>query len=266
MKKILALLILVLIPFNVNAENDISKHKIGDIEIIAMKHSNFNHADELFILEDKTILGTKEATAASLNSFFINNGKNKILFDSGMDSITILSLLEQANIKPEEIDAVILTHMHGDHTGGMLNQEGKPNFANAIVFVAQEELQANKESIAAYGDKIKPFSENSEIIEGITSIPAFGHTVGHTIYMVESNGERLLIWGDLIHAVSQFKHPEIFMTYDNNPKQTLEIRQKILQQAAEEDLTIAGMHLRESGIGKIKKANIGYIFEPQKGK
>lgn len=101
--------------------------------------------------------------------------------------------------------------------------------------------------------------------EGIFPIKVYGHTPGHTAFMVVSDGERLLIWGDITHAMAvQMPHPEISVTYDVDPDAARALRLKILEYVAAHKIPVAGMHIAWPGIGTVEKAAQGYEFTPAK--
>ena len=151
--------------------------------------------------------------------------------------------------------------MHYDHIAGLINDYNR-TFPKADVYIAQEEIDANKTSeiLLAYPNRIKSFKQNEQILPFIKSVPAFGHTPGHTMFEVTSEGQTMLVWGDILHAPIQFQDPEIFLVYDTDPIQALSVRKKVLKDYADSDKYIAGAHLLNCGIGKLQKAEFGYKF------
>jgi glyoxylase-like metal-dependent hydrolase (beta-lactamase superfamily II) len=165
--------------------------------------------------------------------------------------------------------------MHGDHTGG-LAKNGQALFPNARVCLAEQErdywtrTHVNQGAVAAlapYGSKVsvfrpgEPGTQAAELLPGITAVAAFGHTPGHTLFLFESAGQKLLIWGDLMHVEKiQFPRPEISVTYDVDPAAAAVSRKKILEYAAANNIPVAGMHLVYPAIGIVRAEGGGYRF------
>ena len=218
-------------------------------------------------------------------------GKN-ILFDTGYGGALLNNLLS-LNVKPKDIDAVFITHMHGDHIGGLL-QNGQAAFPKATLYVAQAEYnywtnedamhqlpesgQAGfllvKKVIDAYKGRLNLFEPNAinspyfkKLYLNIRAIAAYGHTPGHTVYLIGSENDKLLIWGDLTHAMAiQMPYPEKAVTYDSDPEKAVQSRLLILQTVSKDAIPVAGMHIAYPGIGTIEKSEPGYRFVPLKNR
>jgi glyoxylase-like metal-dependent hydrolase (beta-lactamase superfamily II) len=205
------------------------------------------------------------------NTFLIRGGGRTILIDTGFGG-ALFDALGELGVRPEEVDAVLITHLHGDHIGG-LARDGRALFPNARVYLARQEratAQPNaRQALAPYGDRVETFEPSplgsaiSELFPGIKAIAAFGHTPGHTVFLIENGGEGLLIWGDLMHVQGiQFPLPDIAVTYDSDAAAATAVRKEILSYAAEQRIPIGGMHLQYPALGTVERAGEGFRFIP----
>ena len=204
-------------------------------------------------------LGLQEGIPASISTFLMKADDEWILFDTGLGAAhggQLVNGLTQLGLTPDSIDALYITHFHGDHIGGMV-QEGKAAFPQAQVYVGAVEydawingMEANRnaqqrEAMEAYAESLHLFQFGDTLPHDILAIDAVGHTPGHTVFQCGD----LLVIGDLMHgAAIQLEHPEISGNYDMDKAQAAVSRQRILQYAAENHLTMAGMHLPAPGI------------------
>jgi len=226
----------------------------------------------------------------AMNAFLIKTPDKNILFDTGLGK-KLFQNLESLNINPEEIDIIFITHMHGDHIGGMLRDE-KQAFPNAHVYLPKPEhdywnsiekmnsLPENKRNgfinaqkvIEAYKKQLHLFDpeelndQKDFLIPGIHGIAAYGHTPGHSAFIIESANEKLLIWGDVAHAMAiQMPYPQVAVTYDVNPEDAIEARKSILEYVSINKIPVAGMHIAFPAMGIIEKqGKEGYRFIPFK--
>jgi len=214
----------------------------------------------------------------SVNMFLIKAPGHNVLVDTGFGQ-TIVDKLNKLGLKPEQIDAVLMTHLHGDHIGG-LAKDGKALFPNATIYLSAKErefftkTQVNQAAVAAlapYGSRVVTFEPGSlggkltEILPGISPIAAYGHTPGHTMYMLDNSGSRFIIWGDLLHvALVQFPLPDISSTYDMDQKAAAAIRRQTMDYAAKNKIPIGGMHMVYPAVGTVEADGAGYRFVPAK--
>lgn len=208
------------------------------------------------------------------NAVLIRRGENVWLVDTGYGK-TIFDRMAALGIEPGDIDEVLITHMHGDHTGGML-REGAKAFPNAAVKLSQRELdhwtdirdESATRIFTEYGNAVRtlsPVEIDAPVRDGITPVAAYGHTPGHTMFMIADGDERLLIWGDLTHAMAvQMPHPEISVRYDTDPDAAREARLKILRHVASNNIPVVGMHIPATTAGKISPSRNGYEFHSAK--
>jgi glyoxylase-like metal-dependent hydrolase (beta-lactamase superfamily II) len=225
---------------------------------------------------------------ASVNGFLINTGTKLVLIDTGAGTFfgpTVGKLRDSliaSGYRPEQVDEVYITHMHLDHVGGLI-KDGKMAFPNAVVRASQQEADywlskakmaaapadakdgfANaQQALAPYiaAGRFKPFNGDVELVPGVRSVVTPGHTPGHTLYMVESGGEKLLLWGDLMHAAAaQFPDPSVSLQYDMDLPAAAEQRKKVFADAAAHRYWVAGAHLPFPGIGHLRTNGSGYTF------
>jgi glyoxylase-like metal-dependent hydrolase (beta-lactamase superfamily II) len=215
---------------------------------------------------------------SAVNTFLIRGGGRTVVVDTGFGT-TIFESMKKLGVKPEDVDTVLITHMHGDHIGG-LQKDGKALFPGAKVYVAKQErdywLGARNDpgaraALAPYGGRVETFLPGNieanppELLPGIRAIAAFGHTPGHTLFLLESGGQKFLIWGDLMHAEKiQFPLPSISVTYDTDPAAAAASRLEVLQYAARNNIPIGGMHLVYPAVGTVRADGDGYAFIPAK--
>ncbi|MBH1932570.1 MBL fold metallo-hydrolase [Serratia rubidaea] len=253
--------------------------------------------DQLLVPIDKETLQRRMAEDAmtpqaetSLNTFVIDDGKQRVLVDTGAGQLFgnngghLLENLRAAGYPADSINAVLLTHVHGDHSGGV-SQQGKPTFPNADVYVDKrdpdfwlndanqskvEESQRHtfKESADALNPliaagKLKTFSAPARLPLGIQAQAAYGHTPGSVTYRVESEGQTLVLWGDIIHAKAvQMPEPQVAIHFDVDRRQAIATRERILAQAAKEGFWVAAAHISFPGLGHVQREGSGYRWVP----
>lgn len=217
----------------------------------------------------------------------IDTGERKIAIDTGTlpgfapRTGGYHAALAQAGISADEIDTVLLTHLHPDHVGGLANGQ-EALFPNAEIAVAENEykfwhgpvadglpeqmqpfVQIARNFIAPYKDKMRLFQPEAEVLPGIKSVPMPGHTPGHVGFHLHSDNAGLLFWGDLIHLPRlQFDNPEWLLVFDMDPDQTAASRRRVLDMAASDGLMVTGAHLEFPGFGYVDQTASGYRFAP----
>ncbi|MEA4868745.1 Hydroxyacylglutathione hydrolase [bioreactor metagenome] len=194
----------------------------------------------------------------AVNAFLVRKGEKVWIIDTGFGR-NIFTIMDSLGIDPINVSQVLLTHMHGDHIGGML-RDSTLLFPNAQVILSQKEFtywsalgekaQNAQNILNMYADKIirqEPYDLDDKFEDGIHMIEAYGHTPGHVMFLIRDGKDQLLIWGDLVHASAiQFPHPEISVKYDVDPQAARETRQRVMKFVKENSITIAGMHLPHS--------------------
>jgi glyoxylase-like metal-dependent hydrolase (beta-lactamase superfamily II) len=194
----------------------------------------------------------------AVNAFLVRKGEKVWIIDTGFGR-NIFTIMDSLGIDPINVSQVLLTHMHGDHIGGML-RDSTLLFPNAQVILSQKEFtywsalgekaQNAQNILNMYADKIirqEPYDLDDKFEDGIHMIEAYGHTPGHVMFLIRDGKDQLLIWGDLVHASAiQFPHPEISVKYDVDPQAARETRQRVMKFVKENSIPIAGMHLPHS--------------------
>ncbi|WP_374666690.1 MBL fold metallo-hydrolase [Acinetobacter sp.] len=271
------------------------QHQAGKTQITALLDGTNYMSPALFkgISQDKVheILKKYHADKAqgvqtSINAFLVNNGKSLTLVDSGAASCfgahlgSVLSNLKASGYKPEQVDTILLTHLHPDHVCG-ISKNGAANFPNATVYVSSDEAnywlnpkqagkiaqdqRANylgtvkhiKAALAPYQAKkqFKTFKSGDKIGD-FEVISTAGHTPGHFSYKLKTSGEDVIFIGDIVHSHTvQFDQPETAIEYDIDPKAAVQTRLKQFADYAQHGQTIAAPHLPFPGIGHIYSAD-----------
>lgn len=228
--------------------------QVGDIEIIALSDGTNSMNLAQFLTnaqpaEVESLLAyayQNPALDASVNAYLIVAKPKLILVDAGSGELFGPSLnklptsLELAGYKAEQITDILLTHIHTAHSGGLIDGDRRV-FPNAVVHVDKREIEfwldtakANKAEgnmkelyrqafvkVKPYLDagKVKTFDGDTQLFPGIRSVATPGHTPGHSFYVLESNGEKLVFWGDIMHvAEAQFPNPSITIMFDVDSK------------------------------------------------
>lgn len=226
----------------------------------------------------------------SVNAWLINTGSRLVLVDAGAGALFGLTLgklvaqIRAAGYQPEQVDDVLITHMHPDHVGG-LAAEGKRVFPNATVHADKAEadqwlsqaradaapkelkgfFQGAQASLAPYvqAGRFKPFEGNVQLLPGIRAMTAQGHTEGHTVYAVESQGQRLVLVGDLIHVASvQLGAPEVTIAFDTDEPKAAQARARVFADLARDGSLVAVAHFNFPGVGRLREAGKGWRWVP----
>lgn len=269
--------------------NYIYRFPVGEYEVVMLSDSQREGNSSILIgatdeIKRQTMPGGTFPNA--VNYFLVITPRKNYIIDTGTGA-RISENLDAAGVAAADIGAVLLTHLHGDHTGGLRKGE-YPMFPNAVLQISAPEFkywtddnilnampESQRRSFTAVRDVIKLYEKSEPVItpeplapaaglpDGIHPIAAYGHTSGHTAYLVVSKGEKLLIWGDLTHAMAvQMPYPEISVTYDVDPVMAAGSRLRLLKFAADNKIPVAGMHIAYPGVGTIEKVEPGYKFTP----
>ncbi|MFA8442116.1 MBL fold metallo-hydrolase [Yoonia sp.] len=205
----------------------------------------------------------------------VNTGSEVILFDTGLNAAATVGALEGAGYSADQVDVVVLTHMHGDHIGGLMN-EGAPTFANARYVAGQVEYdhwaQTGNEGFEAnvrpMADKMSFIGDGQDVASGITGMAAFGHTPGHMVYRLDSAGKGLVIFADLAnHPVWSLARPDWEVRFDADKEAAAASRRNVLGMIAADRVPAIGYHMPFPAVGYVDTGSNGaeYHWVPEAG-
>src|ERR1700744_1002281 len=281
------------------------RYKVGDYEC-----TSINDGARSFPMPDKFVVNVAkdEALAAAdaaympkgmvtvpFNPQLINTGKKLILIDAGNGVANLepskgavgrtLQNLAAAGVDPKNIDIVLLSHLHPDHTNGIRAADGSIAFPNAEIMVPSvdwafwtsdenaakaqsNEMMKNyfanvKKTFAGIETKVTKYDWGKEVAPGITSIEAPGHTPGHTAFAIASGNSKILIQSDVTNIPEFFlRNPDWHVAYDNDPDLAQKTRHKFYDMAAAEKATVVGFHFTFPCIGHVEKDGAKYSLGP----
>ena len=225
------------------------------------------------------------------NPLVVDVGGQRVLFDVGNGEFgaatagKLLGNMAAAGIDPKSITAVAFSHFHGDHINGLRNKAGVVAFPNAKIYVPAPEwafwMDDARMAAAPEGMKgafngvrrvfgpiantVVKFEPGAEILPGVRSLPAFGHTPGHTVFTVEGGSRKLLYWADTTNVSTLFvRNPDWAVMFDMDAEKARVVRRELSERVIRENLLLAGYHLSGSAIGDLAHRGKGYEFTPLK--
>jgi glyoxylase-like metal-dependent hydrolase (beta-lactamase superfamily II) len=222
-----------------------------------------------------------DRTPLAQNALVVVMDGKPVLFDTGTgperpfgpDTDHLIESLALAGFRPDDIAAVMLTHLHSDHVWGLLAASGGAAFPRATVHVDARELAfltdasrsgpniaRSRAAIAACADRVLPFDAGAEVIPGIVAIPTPGHTVGHTSYRVGGGADAVVVLGDLMHHPMLAERPDLTYRYDYDRSLTAASRRALLARCAAEGTRVIGYHFSWPGLGTVEASGDGYLF------
>ncbi|WP_192497416.1 MBL fold metallo-hydrolase [Halospina sp. K52047b] len=240
---------------------------------------------------NEVLLRSRYKTSAppriTLNAFLLDTGNHRILIDTGIGAFAgeggagLMDNLNAIGLDASAIDTVLITLMHPDHVGGLIDADDQPVFPKARVLVPAGELdywrgdipqgapevlikqfQAAHRVIAGVGSRMQRLA-GTEVLPGITRVPLPGHTPDHSGYRIVSGEDRILIWTDIVHLPGiQFPRPEATVAFDVDPPQAATTRRHIMAELAKSRELVAGHHLDFPGIGYVAEDGDGFRFLP----
>lgn len=276
------------------------KQKIGDVEVIALndgvtrrplaaefvRNAPLGEVQELLRSQN---LPT-EYLDVPFTAFLVVSGNRKVLMDTGFSDNggpttgRLVSNLNAAGYKVEDIDTVILSHFHGDHIMGVRNKAGQLVYPNAKIMVPSVEhaFWMDDSRMAAAPEAMKgafqtvrrmlggltdsqmvKFESGSEVVPGIKSIAAYGHTPGHTLFMVESKGEKFAYVADITNVPQLFaRNPDWAVQFDMNAEEARVARRKVFDMIVADKVMAGGFHFPFPAFGRVERLGNGFEFKP----
>ncbi|KGE00263.1 MULTISPECIES: MBL fold metallo-hydrolase [Rhizobium/Agrobacterium group] len=272
--------------------------KIGSVEVTALSdgtvalplaklYTNTSEHDAQNVLKDAFL---PEMVPTSVNAFLVNTRERLVLIDAGTGAYLGPSLgklesnIEASGYKMDDIDDVVLTHIHTDHSGGLI-RNGKRTFPNATLRVNEREAKfwlsaANAKAATGivkqhFGEadqcvtpyveagKFETFADNAAPVPGLGSILYAGHTPGHSAITLEGGGQKIVFWGDITHGdILQFDEPGVAIEFDIDQKAAVAAREVAFRQAVDGKYLVAGAHIAFPGIGHVRKDSTNYDWLP----
>lgn len=273
--------------------------RIGRIEVTAILDGHLDIGHQLFPaateaeangLTDNAGLA-RGPVKTPVNTYLVNDGERLVMVDAGTAGAMGPILghmprnLAAAGVAPEQVDMVVLTHLHPDHAGGLVTQTGQAFFPNAEIVVAEAEVafwrndqimaqvppdvqgffRLARAAIKPYADagRMRVLARDTDLGRGLVTIAAPGHTPGHMMVQVASGNERLLVWGDMVHvAAYQVPRPDWTVAFDVDQPMAAQTRRRVFDMVATDRIPVAGMHMPFPGLGTLVRDGAGYRFAP----
>ena len=268
----------------------VSRQTVGEHEVIAFLDGRIQlPASALSGAPDEEIrkLMGGDSFGAYINAFLVRGSDETVLIDTGAGQMMgsasgrLDAHMREIGIDPSTIDTILATHLHPDHIGGIVGagELVTPDtklvvHENEVAFWTSEEnkaaagesnaqfFDAARSALDAFGDRVERISGETDVAGSMRSMELFGHTPGHTGFMLDSGGEQMLVWGDIIHVPPvQFAEPQVTIGFDVNPEEAAATRQRVLDMVTADGVPVAGMHLAFPAMGMITRSADGYGFE-----
>jgi len=230
-----------------------------------------NVDDETFAtVSEENFIGT-EAAQFYFTPTVVNTGSEVILFDAGLNAGGTTAALAAAGYTPDDITHVVLTHMHGDHIGGLTDDSGAETFANAAYVTGQAEFDHWAEAgndgfnakVLPLAEKMSFIGDGAAVASGVTGMAAFGHTPGHMVYMLESGGQQLVLAADMTnHYVWSLAYPDWEVRFDMDKEAAAATRRRVLGMLAADRIPMVGYHMPFPGLGYVAPRDDGFRYVP----
>jgi glyoxylase-like metal-dependent hydrolase (beta-lactamase superfamily II) len=270
------------------------RKQIGDITVTALSDGVLAAPLDVVLgverAEIERLAGRKpgEPLPIAVNAFLLERAGKLALVDTGSGNSMGPTLgklpqnLRALGVSPERIETIFLTHLHPDHSNGLVDDAGNAIYPNAEVVLHETEAafwldrdeasgatERIRRNIAKTAVTTAPYRarmrtvRDGEAVPGISALLLAGHTPGHTGWLIQSGKDSLLIWGDLVHlAAIQIARPDTGLVYDVDPQAACATRRRMFDRVAADKLAVAGAHLDFPGFGTIVRKGSGFAFEP----
>ncbi|KAB7616036.1 MBL fold metallo-hydrolase [Amylibacter sp. SFDW26] len=275
-------------PLLGSSEQIFSRFKMGDFEITTLLVAQstrkepqgtfgMNVSPEEFAKASAENFIPYDQTETYFTPTLVNTGKELILFDTGLggETLGVLRALRAAGYSEDQVDIVVLTHMHPDHIGGLM-VEGSATFPNAryITGTTEYEFWLAKGPEHRIGgmvaNLVKPLAEKTTFIDpnysvasGITALDTSGHTPGHMGYMLESGGRQVFIAADMAnHHVWSLAYPDWEVRFDTDKVAAAATRRRVLGMLATDKIPMIGYHLPFPALGYVSTRGEGFHYTP----
>jgi glyoxylase-like metal-dependent hydrolase (beta-lactamase superfamily II) len=269
---------------------------VGDALVTAVNDGTFQASFDLIVGIDHAECERLEKAAfraippkMTMNAFLVQIAGRRMLVDTGCGVSMGPTLgmltdnLRSMSIEPEDIDTVLMTHLHPDHVNGLIDQHGQAVFPKAELVVNEAELKFFRDpgspsrsppetleffegarvAAAPYTDRIRTVRDGP-VFPGVSAITQAGHTPGQTAWLIESGDDSLMIWGDVVHLPHlQMTAPQAGTVLDVDREQAVATRRRALDMAATDRIRVAGTHFDFPAIGHIERRTTGFGFVPE---
>jgi glyoxylase-like metal-dependent hydrolase (beta-lactamase superfamily II) len=277
------------------------RYKVGDYELTQLSDGAATFPmPEHFVTNVSKDKAIAEAAAQYLapagkitvpfSPVLINTGSKLILIDTGYGPNVgpfvghLPASLAAAGISPDQIDTVVISHVHPDHTNGLHNKDGSLTYPKAEILMPEKDwaFWMSDENAAKASDPVSKgyfanarktltdlkghvatYGWDKEVAPGLTSIATPGHTPGHTSFVVASGGAKIFVQSDVTNIPAFFlRHPDWHVMYDHDPELAQKTRHRFYDMAAHEKAVVVGYHFPFPCVGHVEKAGAGYRLVP----
>jgi len=247
--------------------------------------------DNLDALLSRMFVSAENGVQTAVNAYLVNTGTELVLVDVGAAQCfgptlgNIASNLKASGYQTEQVSMVLLTHLHPDHACGLRNSDGSATYPNATVYVpraeaaywldaelaatmpeaAQPFFKMAQAAVEPYQSqkRLKQYGRDTELMPGLRTVPTNGHTPGHNAYLFQSEGQDLMVWGDIVHSHTvQFARPDVTIEFDVDSEKALATRKDMFNDAAKNRFWVAGAHLPFPGLGHVRRDGAAFAWVP----